>query len=74
MTFRIGTGTLDFTPILSVSAALDWRKWIGGEKAINDYCHSLALEGGKRLAQILGTRRMDEDGAFTAHMVCSKAL
>ena len=67
----IGNGTLDFVPFLSVMAALDFRQWIGGEAAINDYCHSLAVNGGKLLAGFLGTSVMDEDGSLTSHMVTS---
>jgi hercynylcysteine S-oxide lyase len=50
---------------------LEFRKWLGGEHKINDYCRSLALSGGKRLAEIFGTRRMDESpsGEFTLNMV-----
>ncbi|KDQ15804.1 hypothetical protein BOTBODRAFT_108045 [Botryobasidium botryosum FD-172 SS1] len=62
------TGTSDFVPVLSVNAALDFRASIGGEKKINEYCHSLAVKGGKRLAEILGTRTLDETGEFTANM------
>ena len=50
--------------------ALAFREWLGGEKVINDYCHKLALDGGRRLAQILGTRLMDETGELTLNMVC----
>ena len=46
-----------------------FRGWIGGEEKINEYCHNLALEGGKILAQILGTSIMDPNGEFTANMV-----
>lgn len=49
--------------------AMDFRKWLGGEEAINAYCHKLALDGGKRLAQILGTKTLDETGEFTLNMV-----
>ena len=49
--------------------AMDFRKWLGGEGAINTYCHKLALDGGKRLAQILGTKTLDETGEFTLNMV-----
>jgi hypothetical protein len=53
--------------------ALDFRAWLGGERAINDYCHALALSGGRKLAQILGTQMMDEseDAEGVANMVRS---
>nr|AOR51838.1 PLP-dependent aminotransferase [Phaffia rhodozyma] len=41
------TATNDLAPSLSVTAALDFRAWLGGEKVITDYCHNLAVEGGK---------------------------
>jgi hypothetical protein len=49
-------------------AALDFRQWLGGEKKINDYCRSLALSGGKRLSQLLGTPLLDPTGEFTLNM------
>lgn len=49
--------------------ALDFRAWIGGEAKIFEYCHNLAIEGGKRMAEILGTRVMDPNGEFTLNMV-----
>ncbi|THH11024.1 hypothetical protein EW145_g930 [Phellinidium pouzarii] len=63
------TGTRDLVPYLSVIKALDFREWLGGEEKINEYCHNLALTGGKRLAEILGTSVIDENGEFTANMV-----
>lgn len=39
---------------------------------INAYCHELALRGGARLAEVLGTRVLDSDarpGELTANMV-----
>lgn len=57
-------------------AALDFRQWLGGEAKINGYCHALALAGGKRMAEILGTEVMhgkDED-ELTLNMVCLKIL
>lgn len=39
---------------------MDFREWLGGEETINSYCRNLALEGGKRIAEIMGTRMMDE--------------
>lgn len=50
--------------------ALAFRKWLGGEEKINGYIHKLAFEGGKHLAQILGTNVMDETGEATLCMVC----
>lgn len=49
--------------------ALDFRNWLGGEHKINEYCHGLALKGGKRLAEIFGTRVMDPEGDLTLNMV-----
>jgi hercynylcysteine S-oxide lyase len=50
-------------------AALDFREWLGGEQKINDYCHSLALSGGRRLSELLGTPLLDPTGEFTLNMV-----
>lgn len=62
------TGTMDQGPFLTVSAALDFRKWLGGEAVINAYCHNLAMEGGRRLAEIFGTKVMDVTGELTLNM------
>jgi len=48
---------------------MEFRQWLGGEHKINAYCHNLALEGGKRLAELWGTRLMDSTGEFTLNMV-----
>lgn len=50
-------------------SALKFREWIGGEEKLNKYCHDLAINGGKKLAELLGTQVMDKDGEFTANMV-----
>jgi len=63
------TGSTDFTHFLSVQPALDFREWLGGEKKINDYCHSLALSGGKLLSDFLGTPLLDPTGELTLNMV-----
>ncbi|KAJ3517812.1 hypothetical protein NMY22_g13883 [Coprinellus aureogranulatus] len=60
-------GTL--TPPPCPLPALKFRKWLGGEQAINDYCHDLAVKGGKRLEEILGTEGMDPEGEITLNMV-----
>ena len=54
----------------SLSLALEFRQWLGGEHKINAYCHDLALKGGKQLAEMWGTRLMDPTGEFTLNMVC----
>jgi hypothetical protein len=51
-------------------AALDFRNWLGGEAEINTYCHEVAVKGGKRLAEIFGTKVMDPEGDLTVNMVC----
>ncbi|KAJ6493173.1 PLP-dependent transferase [Mycena sanguinolenta] len=62
-------GTIDFVPPLSITAALEFRQWLGGEDAINGYCHDMAMRGGVHLASIFGTRVLDEIGEFTCNMV-----
>ncbi|MCJ1439290.1 hypothetical protein MMC27_008682 [Xylographa pallens] len=53
-------GTIDNTNYLCVSSALSFRSTIcDGEDKIMSYCIQLALEGGDRAAQILGTEVMD---------------
>jgi hercynylcysteine S-oxide lyase len=56
----VGTG--DNSPYLCIPEAIKWRKEIcGGEAAIRKYCKRLALEGGKKIAAILGTHILDND-------------
>ncbi|KAJ2914320.1 hypothetical protein MD484_g6096, partial [Candolleomyces efflorescens] len=62
-------GTIDFAPYISVLEATKFREWLGGEHKINEYCHDLALKGGRRLAEILGTQVLDPDGSLTLNMV-----
>ncbi|KAG0214765.1 hypothetical protein BGX28_001400 [Mortierella sp. GBA30] len=47
-------GTMDYSTILSIEGALDFRKQYG-EEAIMHYMHDLAVKGGKVVADILGT-------------------
>ncbi|KAG2107569.1 pyridoxal phosphate-dependent transferase [Suillus cothurnatus] len=63
------TGTIDYVPLLSINAALDFRQWLGGEYKINEYTHNLAIAGGKHLASLLGTSVMDPDSELTLNMV-----
>ncbi|OBZ84790.1 hypothetical protein A0J61_07158 [Choanephora cucurbitarum] len=63
-------GTTDFTNFLCVEAALAFRKSIGGEKAIMDYCHDLAVSGGQLAATILGTEVLEnEEKTLTTALV-----
>ncbi|KAJ7292728.1 pyridoxal phosphate-dependent transferase [Mycena rebaudengoi] len=63
--------TIDFVPYLSVATALDFRQWLGGEVRINAYCRKAAVEGAKRLAQILGTTQtvLDPSHEMTLNMI-----
>ena len=54
--------------------ALAFRRWLGGEAVINAYCRDLAIKGGKRLAELLGTKVMDETGELTLSMVRRNAV
>lgn len=52
--------TIDYTPYVCVPAAIEFRKQqCGGEARIRQYCWDIALAGGKRVAEILGTSTMD---------------
>ncbi|TFK94027.1 PLP-dependent transferase [Polyporus arcularius HHB13444] len=62
------TGTMDQTPFITVPDAIAFREWLGGESAIYDYCHQLALNGGKKLAEVMATKVLDEDGELTVTM------
>lgn len=65
-------GTVDWSPLLSVNAALDFRLACGGEERITAYCHDLAVQGGASVARILGTevmRNEEGEGELIANMV-----
>ncbi|KAI0016810.1 pyridoxal phosphate-dependent transferase [Xylariomycetidae sp. FL0641] len=54
------TGTLDTSPWLCVKYAIRWREeMLGGETRIMSYMQDLARQGGKRVAEILGTEVLD---------------
>ncbi|KAK8052255.1 hypothetical protein PG993_003640 [Apiospora rasikravindrae] len=54
------TGTIDCSPYLCVTDALQWRKEVlGGEERILEYTQTLAREGGKRAAEMLGTEVLE---------------
>ena len=53
-------GTIDNAPFLCVKDSIAWRRDVlGGEEKIRAYLQYLAKEGGKRVAEILGTEVMD---------------
>ncbi|KAI8143523.1 pyridoxal phosphate-dependent transferase [Fennellomyces sp. T-0311] len=52
---------MDYSMFLCVGAALKFRKALGGEKAIQRYCHTLAIQGGALVAKVLGTEVMEND-------------
>jgi hercynylcysteine S-oxide lyase len=64
-----GNGTIDFVPYLSIKAAIEFRHWLGGEEKINEYCHDLAMKGGEKLAEVLGTKVMGNAEEITLNMV-----
>ncbi|KAF5343362.1 hypothetical protein D9757_015078 [Collybiopsis confluens] len=49
--------------------ALEFRQFLGGEQRIVNYCHSLAVQGGRRLAEILGTEIMCSTGEDPLELV-----
>ncbi|KAG9303972.1 hypothetical protein G9A89_005882 [Geosiphon pyriformis] len=61
-------GTQDFSSYLTISAALEFRRNIGGEARIQEYCNRLAVSGGKLIASILGTEIIGPE-YLIAHMV-----
>ncbi|KAF9102744.1 hypothetical protein BGX29_004223 [Mortierella sp. GBA35] len=62
------SGTQDYSSLMSILSALTFRKQYG-EDAIISYTHSLALEGGKVMAKILGTHCLTPEDHQVANMV-----
>ncbi|KAK9793523.1 putative Pyridoxal phosphate-dependent transferase [Seiridium cardinale] len=53
-------GTMDTSAYLCVKDAIRWRKEkLGGEDRIMEYMQRLAEEGGRKAAEVLGTKIMD---------------
>ncbi|KAF2999024.1 hypothetical protein E8E13_008212 [Curvularia kusanoi] len=54
-------GTIDSAPYLCVPSAIEWRKALGGEKVITEYCTKLAQDAGQLIAKALGTEVLDNE-------------
>lgn len=53
---------MDYSPYMTIPAALKFREEVGGEEAIMSYNHRLAVNGGSYLAKVFGTEVLqDED-------------
>ncbi|KAI5893649.1 PLP-dependent transferase [Schizophyllum commune H4-8] len=64
-------GLADWLAYMSIEPALNFRRQIGGDDKINSYCHDLAVRGGLRTAEIVGTEVLDSpagDGELVANM------
>ncbi|KAJ5737867.1 Pyridoxal phosphate-dependent transferase major region subdomain 1 [Penicillium malachiteum] len=56
-------GTTDNIAFLTIPAAIKWRQQVcGGEQKIQEYCTTLSKKGGVRVAEILGTRILEDNG------------
>ena len=69
-------GTLDNSPYLCVKDSIQWRKEVlGGEERIIPALTELARAGGKRVAEILGTKVLDnEEQSMTRCAMVNVAL
>lgn len=53
---------MDYSPYMTVTAALKFREDVGGEQVIMSYNHRLAIDGGTYLATVFNTEILqDED-------------
>ncbi|KAG4065742.1 hypothetical protein HA402_012420 [Bradysia odoriphaga] len=52
---------MDFSSYMTVTAALQFREDVGGEEAIMSYTHQLAIDGGRYIANVLGTEVLQDD-------------
>jgi len=58
--FYNNLGTMDFSPYMSIPAALKFRSDAGGEEAIMQYNHNLAYLGGQLLAAKFKTQVLQD--------------
>lgn len=56
----VKVSTTDTTPYACVPSALAFRRDVGGgEQKIREYCEGIAREGGRRMAEMLGTEVLE---------------
>ncbi|KAI1134761.1 PLP-dependent transferase [Hypoxylon sp. FL0543] len=69
-------GTLDTSPYLCAKDAITWREQVlGGEARILEYIQTLAREGGKEAARVLGTEVLDnKSGSMSRCAIANVAL
>jgi selenocysteine lyase/cysteine desulfurase len=64
------SGTVDFSPKLSILTALEFYNRLGGER-IRNYCHTLAVKAGTMLAKMWNTRLIlseEGNGDYTQYL------
>ena len=59
-------GLDDYSKYLAVPTALQFRQWLGGERAIHSYIHGLAVKGGAYLASRWNTSVMLPEHQYAA--------
>jgi len=63
-------GTQDYSAFITAAEVIQFREWLGGESVIQNYTHSLAVEGGQLLSRMFQTKVMENDSnSLTASMV-----
>jgi selenocysteine lyase/cysteine desulfurase len=62
------TGTINWSSLLTITDAFRFRQALGGEHAIIDYCHNLALSGSEILMRAWNTERIETGEEQTACM------
>lgn len=64
-------GTVDYSPYFCIPAALKFRAEVcGGEKNIMDYCTTVAWQGARIVANILGTEVLDNEQGSLTNQTC----
>lgn len=62
--------TIDTSNYMCVEEALKYRESLGGEEAIREYTHNIAVEGGALVAKMLGTQVLENSAkTLTTSMV-----